>query len=249
MNDLTPFQYQYFGQEVIATHKSVGVHLHLFYGDLWEWFLPYIQNISYDFDLFVTITETQLNHSVADRVYAHYPKATIIHVPNKGLDVGPFLFVLNEIAQLNKSYDCILKLHSKKSLAHGESLGNPWRKALADALLKDQTTFEIAFNNCIKHPTYKMAGSKNWVLKQEWVGYEAKYFTNLRPLESYFFVGGTMFLINFKLLMDWFTSQRIFARFYDDMPEGYVGDGSTAHELERVFGLLVYATGNTIFES
>lgn len=248
MTDLTPFQQQFFDQEGAFSNKSLLIHLHLFYDDLWEWFLPYLSKIHFDYDMVVTIPKGELADFTTNRIKAFSNKITVVQVSNAGLDVLPFLETLNNAIQSNSYYNCILKLHSKKSLAHAVGLGDRWRTQLVSSLLSEQSVFEYAFTSCIKHPQYKMAASGIWCLPQKWIGYEQKYFTGLNPLPEYTFVGGTMFLANFQLFKDWMVSQNIYERFKPCFIEGYVGDGSLAHELERVFGLLVHATGNKILQ-
>jgi hypothetical protein len=84
-----------------------------------------------------------------------------------------------------------------------------------------------------------MSGSEKWLLQQKIRGYEQKFFTRPIPVASYLFVGGTIFLMNFRILKQWLKSEDIYNRFYDQFKEGYIADGSLAHEFERAFGLLV----------
>ena len=56
-------------------------------------------------------------------------------------------------------------------------------------------------------------------------------------------------MVDFFTLMDWFVSEKIYERFYDKFEEGYIGDGSIAHHLERVFGCLIKLKGHNILRA
>jgi hypothetical protein len=95
---------------------------------------------------------------------------------------------------------------------------------------------------------YKMVGSSHWVLNQNLIGYEQSYFKEPILFSDYEFVGGTMFMADFNLIKNWFVENNIFKRFYPEFKDGYIGDGSIAHQLERVFGCLIKISGNQILK-
>jgi hypothetical protein len=105
---------------------------------------------------------------------------------------------MNFIVQNKKKYQCVLKLHSKKSLAHGFELGERWRKDLTNALLFNNYVFGKYIEDCLT-TNLKMVASSNWVLPQKLIGYEQNYFSEAINFDEYEFVGGTMFLANFNL--------------------------------------------------
>jgi lipopolysaccharide biosynthesis protein len=233
-----------------ANHKKVCVILHLYYVDLWGYFLPYLKRIDADIDLYVTITD---GHSgsftdIHDAIMSEFPQAYIYSLPNRGMDVAPFLYVMNEILQNERSYNVIIKLHSKKSLAHSYELGERWRNQLTDALLGSLPKLQNNYISCI-NTNSKMVGSAIWTLNQNVIGYEQQYFSQPITFTDYEFVGGTMFMVDFFNLMDWFVSEKIYERFYDKFEEGYIGDGSIAHHLERVFGCLIKLKGYNILKA
>jgi hypothetical protein len=94
-----------------------------------------------------------------------------------------------------------------------------------------------------------MVGSSAWVQTQNVLGYEQQFFKEEITFSNYEFVAGTMFMANFNLIMDWFTKNSIYERFYKTFQDGYIGDGSIAHQLERVFGCLVKLRGNYILKA
>jgi hypothetical protein len=221
-------------------HKKVCVILHLYYTDLWTYFLPYIKRIDTDIDLYVTLTDGYSGNltDIHDAIISEFPEAFIYSLPNRGMDIAPFLYVMNEILQSERTYNVIFKLHSKKSLAHSFELGERWRNQLTDALLGSLPKLQNNYLSCMNSNS-KMVGSAIWILKQDVVGYEQQYFSEPITFLDYEFVGGTMFMIDYFTIMIWFVTERIYERFYHQFEDGYIGDGSIAHHLERVFGCLI----------
>jgi lipopolysaccharide biosynthesis protein len=232
------------------THKKVCVILHLYYIDLWGYFLPYLKRIDTDIDLYVTITD---GHSgfftdIHDAIMSEFPKTYIYSLPNRGMDVAPFLYVMNEILLSKKTYDVIVKLHSKKSLAHSFELGERWRNQLTDALLGSLPKIQGGYLYCNGSDS-AMVGSSAWIQTQKVAGFEQQFFNDEITFSDYEFVAGTMFMANFYLIMDWFVHNNIYDRFYKEFADGYIGDGSIAHQLERVLGCLVKLKGNKILRA
>jgi lipopolysaccharide biosynthesis protein len=231
-------------------HKKVCVILHLYYVDLWSYFLPHLKRIDTDIDLYVTITDghSGLFTDIHDAIMSEFPKAYIYSLPNRGMDVAPFLYVMNEILLKGNTYDVIFKLHSKKSLAHSYELGERWRNQLTDALLGSLPKLQNGYLACTQSKV-KMVGSSIWTLKQNVIGYEQQYFSETITFSDYEFVAGTMFLADFFTIMNWFVCEKIYERFYDKFEDGYIGDGSIAHHLERVLGCLIKLKGSYILKA
>lgn len=222
-------------------HKKIAVILHLYYADLWDYFLPYLRNIDTDIDLYISITTGHCDSftpEIEDSIKAEFPDTFITLLPNRGMDVAPFLYWMNEILKENRNYDCILKLHSKKSLAHSFELGERWRQQLTFALIGTTEKLTHNYYACI-NPDCKKVASSQWILPQRIIGYEQQFFQAEIDFEQYEFVGGTMFMINFELLKEWLIKDKIYERYYDKFEDGYIGDDSIAHQLERAFGCLM----------
>lgn len=231
-------------------HKKVCVILHLYYVDLWGYFLPYLKRIDTDIDLYVTITDGHSGQftDIHDAIMSEFPKSYIYSLPNRGMDVAPFLYVMNEIFLSKRTYDVIVKLHSKKSLAHSFELGERWRNQLTDALLGSLPKLQNNYFSCVNSNS-KMVGSSAWILNEKVSGFEQQFFSEHINFTDYEFVGGTMFMADFNLIIDWFLEQNIYQRFYNQFEEGYIGDGSIAHQLERVLGCLVKVKGKQILRA
>lgn len=231
-------------------HKKVCVILHLFYVDLWGYFLPYLKRIDTDIDLYVTITDGHSGNftDIHDAIMSEFPEAFIYSLPNRGMDVAPFIYVMNDIFLRRRTYDVMIKLHSKKSLAHSYELGERWRNQLTDALLGSLPKLQNNYLSCLNSNS-KMVGSSAWILNEKVSGFEQQFFSENINFTDYEFVGGTMFMVDFNLIMDWFLEQSIYERFYNQFEDGYIGDGSIAHQLERVLGCLVKVKGKDILRA
>ena len=231
-------------------HKKVCIILHLYYVDLWGYFLPYLKRIDADIDLYVTITDAHSGSftDIHDAIISEFPQSYIYSLPNRGMDIAPFVFVMNEISLVQKTYDVIIKLHSKKSLAHSFELGERWRNQLTDALLGSLPKLQNNYLSCLNSNS-KMVGSSAWILNEKVSGFEQQFFSENINFTDYEFVGGTMFMVDFNLIMDWFLEQSIYKRFYNQFEDGYIGDGSIAHQLERVLGCLVKVKGKDILRA
>ena len=230
-------------------HKKICVILHLYYIDLWEYFIPYLNNIDTDFDLYVTITEGHSGEftDIHNKIISKFPKSYIYTLPNKGMDIAPFLFIMNELVLNSRTYDAIIKLHSKKSLKHNDNIGDVWRTQLTEALLGSVSKLQNNFYTCVK-TNYTMVGSFKWVIMQEYWGFEQGYFSQKITFSKYEFVGGTMFMVNFNLIMDWFIGEDIYNKFYNKFDDGYVVNDTIAHHFERLFGCLIKLKGNNILK-
>jgi lipopolysaccharide biosynthesis protein len=228
--------------------KNLCVVLHLYYTDLFEYFNSYLKNIREEHDIYITLIDGHYEEAILETIESKFKNLKVFILENKGMDIAPFFFVLNEINKSNVQYDCILKLHSKKSLIHKGICGDNWRNELILPLLlsSERVTYNLSI---IKNDsTYKMLASHKWILPTCVKGFET-LFTRI-PINKqrliYQFVGGTMFMIDFKIVMDWFIQEKIFERYYNEFPKGYNGDDTIAHHLERFFGYLIHINNYSI---
>ena len=240
-------------EEKIIDNRKLLVHLHLFYHDQLDYFLGKLKNITCDYDLFVTICED--NVETIQKLKSFKENVHILKVPNRGYDVYPFWLVLQEVNLDNYSY--VLKIHTKnhrneKYINENISfIGNDWRNALVDALLKNKKTFQqnlkmlenveigmIGCKNLIKNPS--TSNDKNFKVHLQAI-LENKIHKKVseRP-----FICGTMFLVKTKVLE---TFKNTIFSADDFVLQSDTGNlFSLAHALERYMGILVYENGKII---
>ena len=217
--------------------------LHLFYPEMWEEFKRYFDNLGIDFDLMISITED--NKKILETIKSSFPDSKIFVLPNKGLDVGPFLHILKYVKENNLKYSHIVKLHTKKSHYNSSGLGDSWRNSLVKCLIGTPDTFKTNLDCITDSHTYKMVGSKTWLLRAG----RNSHITIMnklnikRPVSS--FIGGTMFICDYDLMVNFFTVEQL-DELYNMMPNGYVRDHTFAHDMERVFGFIVEEKGFSI---
>jgi len=234
-------------------NKKICVIIHLYYQDLWTDFKQLLQNLGgYDYDLYVSVVDgsSTLGQTlwIKDQVENMGGKCYIL--PNKGLDIGPFLYILNDIMIMGKSYDSIIKLHTKKSLnTAGEDFGNTWRDVLVKSLIGSR---EIVNRNVvsISLDNIGMLGSKEWLVKitQGNDSIINDYKRKMGISVGDIFVGGTMFWVKYDILRKYFNKFNI-TKMYDELEEGYFVDHhepTKTHSLERIFGYMVQDSGYKI---
>ncbi len=201
--------------------KPILVHVHVFYPALWQELKQSVLNIAPNpFDLFVTLVAPL--HEIEADVRATFPDAVILHVPNRGYDVGPFIEVLNK-ADLSQ-YSYIVKLHTKRDMPQSTSTfrglaGEKWRQT-ALSFLKSPEIFNaylIAFEN---NASLGMQADVRLIAREK----------------GHRFVAGTMFFARaslFKPLQD----------IHYDFAETSAHTEQAAHALERRFGALMEEQG------
>jgi lipopolysaccharide biosynthesis protein len=122
---------------------SVAVHVHIFFEDLANEMLDYLNRIPYPFDLFVT-TDTKEKVERFQQLFQQHglqSRLEIVLVPNLGRDIGPFLV---DISDKLSGYDYIGHFHGKKSST--VTWGDRWRAYLLDNLLGSEQGINAIFN-------------------------------------------------------------------------------------------------------
>lgn len=243
---------------IYGISKRMGVNLavivHLYYIDQWSSIAKRLKNITVPFDLYISVRISDA--SFKKNICKYFPSATVIAVPNRGRDILPFVHICRRLDKAG--YSAVLKLHTKKSLHRLD--GNIWAKDLVSALLPNKL---VANNSARKVIAGKaaMIGPKNhYVQLQKYMGSnqqrisellisifgsaKAKKFLSKQEKLGYF--AGSMFWANMKtlrpILNQYFMSEDF------DMEAGQT-DGTTAHAIERLFGVLAVSAEGKILQS
>lgn len=233
--------------------KTVAVHLHLYYRNQADEMLRFLRNLrGIAFDLFITMVENDPN--LIAKIQRVWPTAHVYVVPNRGYDVGPFIDFLHRINLNNYRY--ILKLHTKgtksqnTTILNGYVLTNAlWREIMLNTLIGSPARVrqninlletqpdigEIASAYCITEEPRtwrKMLPQINQVLTK----------MGLEPVKQVRFAAGSMFWIRADL-----CRPLLAFTLHDFEPtNGQIKDGTLAHVMERVFGLIVTGQGKRI---
>lgn len=244
----------------MKTNQSIAVLLHVYYIDMLDEIFLYLKNLNHPFDLYVNLTTDYKNGSV-EKIKEKYPEAIITISPNKGVDIGGFLYSFKE---LKKDYDLILKIHTKKSIGTdtrpsdmvrvygrdvGAQKGREWFINMMDGVLGNEEKVDRILNKFSSDSECGMVGTYH----DNYVGRNGQHLKDLCEIfdldfELYFtpegerlkdvsFVGGTFFWIRHDILKNYFTEKNI-GLALELIPEGYFNEPSHNHAFERVFGLV-----------
>lgn len=230
---------------------KVAVHLHLHYLEMWDCLERYLENMAGDpFDLYVTMTTH--NPGMEQRIKQKHPNAVIWVVENRGYDVGPFVYFLNQIDL--KKYDLILKIHTKNTkgfvgvrIKHRLISRKLWFEMLIGALIGSKEIFKKNIEKFERKPQLGMVGSRYLIVSAHkyckgMIGEVESLLAQMSPLSvsEIKFVAGTMFLVRSELMQK-IKDNVSFEDF--EYTQAGVKDGTLAHVMERVLGGVVIASG------
>lgn len=232
--------------------KKLAVVIHLYYTDLWAEISEKLKNITVPYDVFIT-----LNARDADFIAeVDNPNVTVYSyvIPNRGRDVLPFLYIARRVSAAG--YEYVLKIHSKKSKHRKD--GSNWFSEVLNGLLPseeivsdvveklgDKSTALIGPENHLVSLRRHMGG--NWPILENLImrSFDKESSDKVSSnRERYPYVGGTMFwarvdaiqpILDLHLLPDDFQSEH-----------GQI-DGTSAHAVERLFGVVAGLEAKKIY--
>lgn len=223
---------------------NVCVIMHCGYPDELYFYIPYLKNLTIEYDFYVSITSD--NFAKYEEIVATLktisPNVVTLMVENRGLDGGGWFVVVDYILKSGKQYEYVLKLHTKSPINHSPL----WRKALMDAIAGSPERVQICLER-MQQDRVGMIGCYRWVMTEGHRADFARFAQSLgfaiRP--PFTFVAGTMFWAKFPLVSAPLASKNLLA-LVSTFPEGKP-DGETAgHMIERLLGNLVVQAGKDI---
>ncbi|MFT0846434.1 glycoside hydrolase family 99-like domain-containing protein [Actinomycetaceae bacterium L2_0104] len=241
-------------QFTIESPARVGVVIHCFYADLLPELLEHLKNLPVDFDLFITNASGEQLQVPRD-LTPHLGHVVMVDVDNHGRDIFPTVQLVNSGAL--DPYDLLLKLHTKRS---------PWRETHEDlagdgASWKDQFLGDLvgsrerveeilsAFANDTSLGL--MTANDSIVGKEFWGGDQRIVEQLMRRIEMAIdpdtlrFASGSMYWVRGFVLQGLRAFNLQAADF--DKEDGQV-DGTTAHALERIIGIVTEEAGQHLAE-
>jgi len=227
----------------------VAVVAHIFYPDLIPEIYTTLRHIVEPFDLIVTTPHEDAVADISVTFSLLAAGMAVVVSENRGRDVGPFIAVHRN--RMLDHYDAVLKLHSKKSL-YDSSRGTAWRQNMyrqlcgnskitrrSIALLRDGLVGMIGPRG------YHIGSSDDWY----WGSNRNTVHRLLQSLSAKPLRDDSLGLSFFAGTMFWFTPKALLGlhKIPDTLlefePENGQLDGTLAHALERVFGMLPAMTG------
>lgn len=229
-----------------AASSRPGVFLHLYYSDLAPVFAKRLAHISCPFDLYVS-TDTA---EKADFIRGCLPAAEIRVLENRGRDVWPKLYGFRDVYA---RHDIVLHLHGKKS-PHSAAL-DEWLEHILDCLVgsADEVNRILSLFDTIprlgmvKPVTFKAAlSAAHWGANREIareLAWRMKIEAPLPDDGKLRFPAGSMFWARrdaIQPLLDLDLRPEHFP------PEAGQVDGTVAHAIERMLGVVCKVNGHHI---
>ncbi len=234
---------------------KICVFVHLFYTEMLDELLEYVQNLSdrqdIEYDLVVTLCAHHAE--IEQKIYAFKDDAKILIVENRGYDVAPFLQAVKSVHL--HDYDYLIKLHSKRNLTTPAYLptcclkGDEWRKKLLE-FMSTPAHLESTLRRFQKNPKIGMITAPELIVASKKMDIEAdkkaeKIMRGMGlTIKDKHFVAGTMFIARADLFR-LFKHLPYDANDFEEFDPSHKG-GSLAHALERVLGYMITAQGYKI---
>lgn len=257
---------QFFKRPTVAniadTPKAkIAAVIHLYYHDLWPEIRRFLENLRHlDVDIYVTLSTDKARDelaSIREAIVKSWPAVTIIECPNRGMDIGPFVTVAHRIREMERHYDLILKLHSKKSLvASGAESGAKWRSDLFNGLVGSPTNIDRIISIFAEHDEIGMIGPKGMMLQKSSRDIAAGSDVNAPNMtlladrmglsdRTQNFFRGSMFWARADDIINPICRARLSIK---DFEPGHQPDNSKAHAMERLFACMIRSAGRTLHE-
>ena len=234
------------------------VVIHLYYPQLWKELLGCVRSIDGEKDVVVTHGD----ESAVAEARRDLPEARFIRCENRGFDVWPFLFALQQVRM--SDYGLVVKLHTKRDIDFGYDFkfnghhfnGPTWRERLVSFCATPRAWARTKRE--LLRPGVGMVADRHVIVGRRDVRYdhaERAYDAALAEINALGghpvapqegrFVAGTMFAAKTEPLK--FLLRRGFtAGMFPTSEHVRISDCQYAHVVERMLGLAVGACGQRI---
>ncbi len=235
-----------------AKTERVAAVVHVHFSELLPDILEELSHIGVPFDLMIT------NSSGGNLGPISAPGSAssvwVFDVPNRGRDILPLVMLVN--AGVIDRYELVLKVHTKKSQWRAEHElsgdGSQWRTELISALAGSPANVAAILDAFAADPQLGLVTADGNILGEEYWGGDREIASALlRRLELDIddrrlrFAAGSMYWVRA------FALQGLFGLHIspDDFePEAGQVDGTTAHALERIMGIVTEEAGYHLAE-
>jgi len=230
--------------------EKIAVHLHLYHTDMSDEFIRYLSHIRQPFTLLISVMQNvdalEIQQKFSEEL-TNVAKVIVKSVENRGRDVAPWVvWFRDEILEST----LFLHVHTKKSL-HNKSHGG-WFRYLNHVVLGSPSTVNQILNSFVADPEIGIiAPCYHWSLANQ-----PNYGKNKPVCEEFFgrlseeelpevchdYPAGSFFWARTSSLKPLFDLN---IEINDFPVEAGQVDGTIAHAIERVVGLLPSLTGMT----
>jgi hypothetical protein len=229
--------------------KEITVILHLYYTDMWNEMKERLSNMPYSYTLIISLVDGKYTNKDIEKIKRFNPKAKIVVVENKGMDILPFLKCLKYVPKTTKY---LLKIHTKKS-PYAFKNGSNWFSDLMRHVLSDKRTVDMILQNLEYTDIGMIGGSAVSGFEYSGIFDSSKFYEpKIKEIYDYFktshteyeWIAGSIFWVRFDIINKF--DDNFIAFIEKNQPLGYLKYGTLAHGLERYFGKLVYDAGRVI---
>jgi len=223
----------------IKRKNQIAIVIHAFYIDVFKEIIFYINNlIGIEYCLYVTTPHEEVQEVSQFLKRGNYP-FKVLGIDNRGRDVLPFLKIMQEVVE--DGFECILKVHTKKSLHRND--GEVWRKDIYSQLLNLENIKKALNHFSVKSDVGIIGPIGHIVPICYYFGSNHKKILGLGirlgiPLDEIIssrFVAGSMFFARIDSLLPILNLGLSEVDFESE--EGQI-DGTMAHALERFFSIV-----------
>ncbi|MDP3028249.1 MAG: glycoside hydrolase family 99-like domain-containing protein [Deltaproteobacteria bacterium] len=233
---------------------DVAVILHLYYEDLIDpIFSSYLSPLRETVDLFVTV-KPDISVMVLEKIKQCFPNCYFIVVENRGRDIRPFLCAYRQAHKMGYTYAC--KVHSKKSPHRSD--GEAWRENLMVALLRSPETVEsvvrkFASNEALSllaphHALCDLSEADVHMGNMKWLDLLLARLDARNQIGKYKFdfPAGSMYWFRISALLP-LLDESVISMDEFELEAGQL-DGTLAHAIERIVGLVAARSGYKMHE-
>ena len=227
----------------LKKRKAHALVWHLYHIDMFEEINSEMQDRVEIFDIYISINHECTIDDIK-RVLSIYPSANIFMFENRGRDVLPFLKIFQIIE--NFGYDSLCKIHTKRSIHRDDGLN--WGKVLRTRLFDNKDEILNSFKDDMSIGAYVAEGSlggfRSIGLNKSNIEYACKLL-NIAYADGFSFAIGTMFWCKPKAIYQ-LASRKLSSKYF--VIENGDIDGTFAHAIERLIGLLIQHNGYRFLE-
>ncbi|MFO1153186.1 MAG: glycoside hydrolase family 99-like domain-containing protein [Rhodospirillales bacterium] len=227
---------------------DVAVVFHIYYPELAEEVLAILDHLPGEPDIFISLVVGKSDRLAAS-LQARYPRARILVFPNHGRDVYPFVALVN--TSVLCKYRFVLKIHTKKSLHRND--GDNWRQSLIGEIAGSRARVRQVMALMEGDPDCAFVVAAGNRLTMEFLGSNLDTLYDLLARMDYVFdpeemtfPAGSIYWVNPFILR---LLQSLGLGVADFEPEDGRIDGTMAHAVERIIGIIARASGMTIVTS
>ncbi len=226
---------------------KLAIAVHVYYPEIWPEIAQRLKALRHPFILDIT-TPPEQAASVESMVKQDFPAARIHSIPNRGMDILPFLSLVPRWQQ--EGVIAVCKLHTKKG--DGGENAMHWRQHLLDTLIGHPDTLGKIFRAFVDHSSLSFVGPAIFYLSAQRLMYEnepklqqisQEIGRGPLPQNDWGFFAGTMFWARPAALAP--LAHFVANNFQVGLGE-YTKDGRYEHALERAFGLMSHCPGGKI---